>query len=165
MPGGAARFPFGFLRFRPCQTVNYKPVAKSAFFPQNLAFLHKGSAMSRRSFYTVAFAIFLALAIATVKAEAHAIILESDPKSGAIVAAGAVPVKLHFNSRIDHARSIITLIDQGKQQTKLPIAPGSAPAQLETTTGDLAPGAYRIRWQVLSIDGHITRGDIPFTVQ
>jgi homogentisate 1,2-dioxygenase len=28
-----------------------------------------------------------------------------------------------------------------------------------------APGRYKIRWQVLAIDGHITRGDIPFTVQ
>ncbi|MFI4981818.1 MAG: copper resistance protein CopC, partial [Nevskiales bacterium] len=30
---------------------------------------------------------------------------------------------------------------------------------------DLAtPGAYVVRWQVLSVDGHITRGDVPFTV-
>ena len=29
----------------------------------------------------------------------------------------------------------------------------------------LAPGKYKIRWQVLAIDGHITRGDIPFTVK
>jgi hypothetical protein len=26
------------------------------------------------------------------------------------------------------------------------------------------PGAYVVRWQVLAIDGHITRGDVPFTV-
>jgi methionine-rich copper-binding protein CopC len=28
----------------------------------------------------------------------------------------------------------------------------------------LAPGDYRLRWQVLAYDGHITRGEIPFTV-
>jgi len=28
----------------------------------------------------------------------------------------------------------------------------------------LAPGAHVLRWQVLAIDGHITRGDVPFTV-
>ena len=28
----------------------------------------------------------------------------------------------------------------------------------------LAPGSYVLRWQVLSVDGHITRGDIPFKV-
>jgi methionine-rich copper-binding protein CopC len=28
----------------------------------------------------------------------------------------------------------------------------------------IQPGSYRLRWQVLALDGHITRGDIPFTV-
>jgi methionine-rich copper-binding protein CopC len=28
----------------------------------------------------------------------------------------------------------------------------------------LGSGAYRLRWQVLAVEGHITRGDIPFTV-
>jgi methionine-rich copper-binding protein CopC len=26
-------------------------------------------------------------------------------------------------------------------------------------------GAWRVRWQVLAVDGHITRGDIPFTLR
>jgi len=29
---------------------------------------------------------------------------------------------------------------------------------------DLTPGSYVLRWQVLAVDGHITRGDVPFTV-
>ena len=29
---------------------------------------------------------------------------------------------------------------------------------------DLQPGDYVARWQVLAVDGHITRGDVPFTV-
>jgi methionine-rich copper-binding protein CopC len=32
------------------------------------------------------------------------------------------------------------------------------------TTGELATGVYVLRWQVLAVDGHITRGDIPFSV-
>ena len=28
-----------------------------------------------------------------------------------------------------------------------------------------APGAWRLRWQVLALDGHITRGDVPFTLR
>jgi methionine-rich copper-binding protein CopC len=30
---------------------------------------------------------------------------------------------------------------------------------------DLSPGAYSVRWQVLAVDGHITRGEVPFTVR
>jgi methionine-rich copper-binding protein CopC len=33
-----------------------------------------------------------------------------------------------------------------------------------TATVTLTPGTYVLRWQVLAIDGHITRGDVPFTV-
>jgi methionine-rich copper-binding protein CopC len=36
---------------------------------------------------------------------------------------------------------------------------------LAALVSGLAPGQYRLRWQVLAIDGHLTRGDIPFTVK
>ncbi|TAI60323.1 copper resistance protein CopC, partial [Bradyrhizobium sp. Leo170] len=36
---------------------------------------------------------------------------------------------------------------------------------LDAEAKGLSPGAWRLRWQVLSVDGHITRGDIPFTVR
>jgi methionine-rich copper-binding protein CopC len=29
----------------------------------------------------------------------------------------------------------------------------------------LSPGKYAIHWQVLAVDGHITRGQIPFEVK
>ena len=40
----------------------------------------------------------------------------------------------------------------------------TAPEVLAAEAKGLAPGPYRLRWQVLAVDGHITRGDIPFTV-
>ena len=46
----------------------------------------------------------------------------------------------------------------------LPIAEDSAEDRLDTKA-TLQPGAYTLRWQVLAIDGHITRGDVPFTVE
>jgi hypothetical protein len=40
-----------------------------------------------------------------------------------------------------------------------------APADiLASQAQGLIPGEYRIRWQVLASDGHITRGEIPFKV-
>ena len=46
----------------------------------------------------------------------------------------------------------------------LPIVPDGPPDMLETTANLETPGAYVVRWQVLAVDGHITRGDVPFTV-
>jgi methionine-rich copper-binding protein CopC len=46
----------------------------------------------------------------------------------------------------------------------LRIGPASEPNVLETSATLIASGIYVVRWQVLAVDGHITRGDVPFTV-
>ena len=99
--------------------------------------------------------------------EAHAILEASEPKPGATIPPGSVALKLRFNSRIDRARSGLTLtrIDQasGQIRTSLAIDP-DGPPDILTATAALTPGAYVLHWQVLAIDGHITRGDVAFTV-
>ena len=77
--------------------------------------------------------------------------------------AGQEAVTLKFNSRIDRDRSRLTLVTADKTQTKLPID-DSGPPDIMTTKTTLAPGDYTVHWQVLAVDGHITRGDVPFTV-
>jgi methionine-rich copper-binding protein CopC len=98
------------------------------------------------------------------EASAHAIILESSPIANAAVA-NDVPIRLRFNSRIDHARSKLTLFAPDGSQTSLTPAADAPADALNAEAKDLAPGVWRLRWQVLSVDGHITRGDIPFTVK
>lgn len=95
-------------------------------------------------------------------AGAHAILMESQPAARATVAPGPAGITLRFNSRVDHARSRLSL-HSGGTETALSIDPASASDSLAATTA-LQPGAYVIRWQVLAVDGHITRGDVPFTV-
>ena len=46
----------------------------------------------------------------------------------------------------------------------LPVADDTPPDILRTQAA-LKPGDYVVRWQVLAVDGHITRGDVPFTVK
>jgi len=113
--------------------------------------------LQRRQFLAAA-----AMMVLASPARAHAILLESDPRHAANIGAGARVLVLRFNSRLDHARSRLTLVRPGKVQDVLPLAPGSDDALAANAT--LAPGAHVLRWQVLAIDGHITRGDVPFTV-
>ncbi|MCW3474532.1 copper resistance CopC family protein [Limobrevibacterium gyesilva] len=96
-------------------------------------------------------------------ARAHAILVESQPAIGGAVQAGPVAVSLRYNSRIDRARSRLTLNRPDKTQAVLPIGT-DGPDDVLTTRAELSPGAYVLRWQVLAVDGHITRGDVPFTV-
>ena len=98
-------------------------------------------------------------------AQAHAVIIEAAPAVGATISAGDVDVTLHYNSRIDHQRSRLTLISGEGTSQVVAIAPDSAPDVVAAKIPNLAPGQYRLRWMVLAIDGHLTRGDIPFSVK
>jgi methionine-rich copper-binding protein CopC len=107
----------------------------------------------------------LVVAVGTAQgARAHAILIQSDPAAGGAIRAGRVTLALRYNSRIDTYRSRLTLTLPDGSQTVLPIQPAPTPDVLRADTL-LSPGAYSLRWQVLAVDGHITRGDVPFTVK
>jgi len=108
------------------------------------------------------FATMLSLVAAT--ASAHAVLLESNPSLNAAVAGPDLPIKLRFNVRIDASRSRLTLISPDGSTTPLELAKDSPADTLFAHATGLPPGAYRLRWQALASDGHITRGEIPFTV-
>jgi len=93
---------------------------------------------------------------------AHAIIVSSKPAANANVTIGPVDILLQYNSRIDIAHSRVSLVDPAGKVTALNAADGTAPGSLTAQGTTDAPGKWIIRWQVLSVDGHITRGDIPF---
>ncbi len=98
-------------------------------------------------------------------AAAHALVMSSTPAPGARLATAPAQVALRFNSRIDHGRSRLTLHGPDHAALPLPLATGTDPALVEAALpAGLAPGAWRLRWQVLAVDGHITRGDIFFTL-
>jgi methionine-rich copper-binding protein CopC len=111
------------------------------------------------------FAIVAAQLAGIHSAHAHAVIIDATPAVGATISAGDVDVTLHYNSRIDHQRSRLTLISGEGTSQLLAIIPDSAPDIVAAKVPNLAPGQYRLRWQVLAIDGHLTRGDIPFSVK
>jgi methionine-rich copper-binding protein CopC len=97
-------------------------------------------------------------------AGAHAIIIAAAPAPGAMLHAADLPVHLRFNSRIDLARSRLTLIGPDASTRTLPLDATAGPDMLAAEATGLVPGQYRLRWQVLGIDGHITRGDIQFEI-
>jgi methionine-rich copper-binding protein CopC len=105
------------------------------------------------------------LVAASPAAFAHAILVEAKPAAKSTVAGPDVAVALRFNSRIDSARSHLSLVAPGDKESALAVDVQSAPNLLTAKAAGLAPGAYRLRWQVLAADGHITRGEVPFQVK
>lgn len=110
------------------------------------------------------------LALPSRPARAHALVVSSDPPAGARLAAAPERVVVRFNSRIDATRSRLALVPATRgaaaaaQTLPLEIAPATDPTLLEAPCPPLAPGPWRLRWQVLAVDGHITRGDIAFEI-
>jgi methionine-rich copper-binding protein CopC len=118
----------------------------------------------RRKFCAlVLFAVAAAFFI-VAPAAAHAVLLESTPPLNSSVSGPNVPVKLRFNVRIDALRSRLTLLRPDGSEQALEISKETPADTLAAAATGLAAGAYRLRWQVLASDGHITRGEIPFTV-
>lgn len=97
-------------------------------------------------------------------AAAHAIVISAAPAVDAVLRSGSVPIELRFNSRIDQRLSRVTLTGPDGKTAILTLGASTSPDLLTAEAHGLAPGAWRLHWQVLSVDGHITRGDIPFTV-
>ena len=104
----------------------------------------------------------LLLLLLPLPAMGHAILLESQPAAKSAVAAGRTRIVLRFNSRIDAARSRLELRGGG---AVVPLRLGDAGPDTLTAEADLVPGAWVVRWQVLAVDGHITRGDVPLVVK
>ncbi len=98
-------------------------------------------------------------------ADGHAILKSSSPAADSTVKGPDVPIILKFNVRIDASRSKVQLLHPDSTQTDLVLEKQDAPDMLTSKAAGLAPGAYKIRWQVLAPDGHITRGEVPFTVK
>jgi hypothetical protein len=52
----------------------------------------------------------------------------------------------------------------GGSSVPVPVRESEQPDRIEGGLAGIAPGDYKLKWQVLSVDGHITRGEIPFHV-
>ena len=107
-------------------------------------------------------ALLLLSLLLPVPAAAHAILLESRPAAESTVPPGPAHLVLRFNSRIDAGRSRLELRG-GRTPTAIKLSPSPSPDTLVADT-TLPPGSWTLRWQVLAVDGHITRGDVPITV-
>jgi len=109
--------------------------------------------------------VILAAIVAVVRVDAHAVLKSSLPTAGSVVAGPDVPISLTFNVRVDGARSRVELLMPDASTVLLPLGKQPSPDTLVSKGTGLQNGSYTIRWQVLAPDGHISRGEIPFTVK
>jgi methionine-rich copper-binding protein CopC len=89
----------------------------------------------------------------------------AQPAMNSTVATGELEIRLDFNSRIDQKRSRLSLQRPDGSEVAVALAPSDASGVLSGRAQVAAEGRWKLRWQVLSLDGHITRGEVSFSVR
>ncbi|WP_413451775.1 copper resistance CopC family protein [Georgenia phoenicis] len=97
-------------------------------------------------------------------AQAHDMLVASDPAEGAVLEAPPEAVTLSFNNPPLEVGSVITVVDA--QGTTLAEGTGTLEGTDVVLPLDtpLPAGELEVRWRVASSDGHPIEGVIPFTV-
>jgi methionine-rich copper-binding protein CopC len=112
--------------------------------------------------------VTLVLAVTTAgTASAHAALRHAHPSAGEELAVAPAEISIAYSTGVDLTQAEIHLTDAAGAEIALAKPEGEA-ATGETLvrriSGTLSPGNYKVRWRVLSIDGHWTRGDYTFVV-
>ena len=94
----------------------------------------------------------------------HSLLIECAPAAGSAVRAPA-RLTLRFNNRIEKPLSRVALVDAQQVRHELSVVGAEGASDtLSVLAPPLAPGPYRVEWQVLSADGHVVRGRFTFGV-
>jgi copper resistance protein C len=121
--------------------------------------------MNRMRRLVVAFIAALAC-IANLPAAAHAFLDHAVPAVGSTVHEAPRSVRLWFTEAIEPAFSRVSVLDASDK----PVDAGDSHVAssdgsiLAVSLAVLAPGTYRVRWRVVSVDTHVTQGDFTFDV-
>lgn len=113
----------------------------------------------------LALAALAALAI-TGPALAHAMLESASPPVGGTVAAPS-DIRITFSEGVEPKFSGVALSGPGGAvpTSKASVAAGDNKTLVVHIAAKLAPGAYTVKWHVVSVDTHRTQGDFAFTVK
>lgn len=98
---------------------------------------------------------------------AHAFLERAEPAPGSVSAQAPTAIQLAFDSALEHAFCGVRVEDPtgGVVETGEIQHVPSDPNGLSVSIAGLSSGTYKVRWSVVSRDGHQTEGDYRFTLQ
>ena len=109
----------------------------------------------------------LGLLLLATPAWPHASLVRSSPGRRATLTTAPDRVQLWFNEAIEPKFSSVSVWDSAGQQVDLAdvgVEPDD-PKRLTVGLKPLTRGAYRVRFRVLSVDGHVVESEFPFTLR
>lgn len=114
---------------------------------------------------SVAVSALLLVLVGAAPASAHTELLDVTPAEGKkVVAVSPVTVSLTFTEAIDPALANLVVLDAEEQVVATQAVQVQGPVVATVTREVPEPGAYVIRYRVVSSDGHPVDGESRFTV-
>ena len=100
-------------------------------------------------------------------AGAHGFLQRASPPVGGTVGGAPEEIRLWFNEPLEarFSRADVTTASGAKIESTFMRLDEADRRQLVIGVAPLKPGAYRVRWRVLSVDGHRTEGSFTFQVR
>ena len=108
-------------------------------------------------------AILLAVSASTA-AYAHAFLDHAEPRVGSTVPTAPRELVLSYTQNLEPAFSSVEVTDANGARVDLG-KPKISAGTMRVGLKQLAPGSYRVRWKVLSVDTHTTEGSFTFHVK
>jgi copper resistance protein C len=107
-----------------------------------------------------------ALLLGAGGAWSHAFLERAEPRVGSTVKAAPSQVRVWFTEALEPAFSTLEVVNEKGERVDRGPAQVNAAAKtlLQVPLKPLAPGTYRVKWRVLSVDTHVTEGDFTFRV-
>ncbi|WP_036259850.1 copper homeostasis periplasmic binding protein CopC [Methylocapsa aurea] len=105
--------------------------------------------------------------LAATTASAHALLDSASPPVGGTVSGSPREIRLFLTQGIVPAFSGVTVTDANGAPVptgKLAVDPSNPSIVIVRLGQALRPGAYTVRWHVVSVDTHPTQGSFRFTV-
>jgi copper resistance protein C len=97
----------------------------------------------------------------------HAALVKSIPPQRAQLFKAPTQIQLWFNEKLEARFSSVAVIDsKGKRVDRANAAVDTDdPKRLSVGVNPLRPGPYKVRFRVLSVDGHVVEDEFPFTIR
>jgi methionine-rich copper-binding protein CopC len=109
-------------------------------------------------------ALALATALAPAPLRAHAYPMVAVPADGAVLRESPREIRIQFTEGIELEFSRIDVKNAAGEKMNAGNLRRIADDTAVVAVKALGPGTYRIEWQVLSVDTHVTEGVLRFTV-
>lgn len=114
--------------------------------------------------YRTTLALAFLLVFATGRVGAHAYLDRSVPEDGETLMSSPREIRAWFTEALVHKVSTLTLVDANGNAVAGTNQQTGGPDMMKLSVPTLAPGTYTAKWQVLSVDTHVTEGSFSFTI-